>query len=431
MPTANFYLKKAEPGTTKHLIYLQFKFNSQKVVFTFNQLVEANDWNKDKQRIKPNKRVMTSDGHLVNDLLDNLAKNCERAYNQEVAKGIPRKEVITGSLKAFMNQNAEDPSKETLLSLVDRFINNEITHKGRAKSSNTLKTYKSFKGHLEAFEKDKRVKLDFEDITLDFYHKFTNHLKSKELGVNAISKYIQILKVVMGEAVDLGFTQNYSFRHKKFAVVREDTHAVYLTEKEIIKLYKTDLSEDRKLENAKDLFVFGAFVGLRFSDYSQVKPENIIALEGERYIQMKTKKTGEKVLIPCHEIVEEIFSKYKDAPNKLPRVAGNTDDSKNALFNRYIKEACKIADLTEKGRLVTEPEKELWECVGSHTARRSFATNYYLQDFPIYELMKITGHRTEKSFRNYIKVNTLQAAKKLGAHFKKNWNRALYQLHAA
>ena len=84
--------------------------------------------------------------------------------------------------------------------------------------------------------------------------------------------------------------------------------------------------------------------------------------------------------------------KYDGNQNKLPKSLSNQK------FNDYIKEAGKLAGMAEKGRLSTNPELQLWQCISSHTARRSFATNYYLQGFPTIDLMKVTGHKTEKAF---------------------------------
>jgi hypothetical protein len=71
-------------------------------------------------------------------------------------------------------------------------------------------------------------------------------------------------------------------------------------------------------------------------------------------------------------------------------------------------------------------ERELWELVSSHTARRSFATNYYIDGFPTYDLMKIIGHKMEKSFRKYIRGSKLDSAKKMAAHNKKKgWSKIM------
>jgi integrase len=227
----------------------------------------------------------------------------------------------------------------------------------------------------------------------------------------------------MSEAVDLGYTDNIQFKHKKFISAREETDAAYLTEDEILKLYRHDFSGNKKLEQVRDLFVFGCFVGLRYSDYSDIKPEHIVTIDDEYFIKLYTQKTKELVIIPTNPVVIEIFNKYGHNANKLPK------SYSNQKFNEYIKEVCKGAGFTEVGRNADKPQLELYKNVSSHTARRSFATNYYLDGFPVIDLMKITGHRTEKAFLRYIKVSKLKSAIRLSEHNKKkNWG--MYLLKA-
>ncbi len=82
------------------------------------------------------------------------------------------------------------------------------------------------------------------------------------------------------------------------------------------------------------------------------------------------------------------------------------------LQNLGLKQRCNDDDL-------------VFDLLSSHTARRSFATNYYLLGFPTIDLMKITGHRTERSFLKYIKVSKLDTAKRLSEHIKDNWSKKL------
>jgi integrase len=445
MGEVNFYLKEPAKKTGTTPIYLRYLYNGKSLNFSFGQSIQPRDWNANKQRVK-NKKQTTADGkHSLNDLLDSLMRQCEKTYNDEVKNGIPAPETIKAKLSEFINQNESEvngPSTPNFFSLINRFTNNEIKHKGRDKSKSTVKTYKTLAGHLYEFEKIKKEKVDFDTITLDFYYKFVDYLKNRgqyekairairpelkkkrvdKLNNNSISKDIQILKVIMGEAVDLGYTNNMQFKHKKFSVFREETDAVYLTDNEILVLYRYDFSNNKRLEAVRDLFVFGAYVGLRYSDYSTVKPENIVTIDGELFIKMITQKTGELVIIPCNPIVLEIFRKYDSNPNKLPRSISNVK------FNAYIKEACKIAGLTEVGRLSTEPHLQLWETVSSHTCRRAFSTNLYLAGFPTIDLMKITGHKTEKAFLKYIRVDKLSTAKRLSEHIRKNWSSKLLKV---
>lgn len=214
----------------------------------------------------------------------------------------------------------------------------------------------------------------------------------------------------MDEAVDLKYTTNVEYRHKKFSYGTEDTDAVALTSEEIQKLYKHDFSSDQRLERVRDLFIFGCFSGLRYGDFSQVKPEHIVKRNGSTFIRMKTRKTDEEVIVPCNDTILEIFKKYKSNPNSLPKAISAQK------FNDYLKQVCEAAGLNETGRLLTKPELKLYECVTSHTARRSAITNWYLSGFPAIDLMRISGHRTERSFMTYIKISKQQVAERLAAH---------------
>lgn len=435
MGAVNFYLKKPPRSGVedneqndkekKQLIYLQFKYQGRKLVYSFGQSVEPKNWSFSKQRVKNNKQTTADGDHLLNELLESLKSICEISYKQELKNGIPLPATIKGHLDRFMNQNEKADPSRSLYALIDRFISGQIKSRGREKSPATLNNYQAVKLHLQNFEKAKKYPVSFETISLDFFYKYTDYLSREHdprLSPNTIAKDIRILKVFLAEGIDLGWSTNHQFRNKKFFVEGTETDAVYLSEKEILKLYRHDFSFNSKLEQTRDLFVFGCFVGLRFSDYNNVKPENIIDHDGELFVKLRTAKTGEQVIIPCNPIVLEIFEKYNHNPNKLPKSLSNQK------FNDYIKEVCEKAEMKEIGRLSTNPQKPLFECISSHTARRSFATNLYLAGFPTIDLMKITGHRTEKAFLKYIRITKLDTAKRLSAHIKKNWSEMLLRV---
>jgi integrase len=419
MGAVNFYLKKKEESTGNCLIYLQYKYNGYKLTFSFGQTINPANWNKTKQRVKSNKATTADGQYSLNDLLDNLELECKSAYHKELKNGIPQPETIKKHLVSFINQNEKGEDAPTLFKLIERFKKGEIKHKGKEKASGTLMKYTTICNYLQAFEAKTRYKIDFNTINLDFFYKFVSFLREKGLAQNTIAKQIDHIKTFMNEALDQGLTTNIQHKNKKFTVSWEESESLYLTEPEILHLYKHDLSSSKKLEQVRDLFVFGCFVGLRFSDYSDVKPENIITIDGQKFIDIKARKTGERVIIPCNPIVLQIFDKYKANSNKLPKTISNQK------FNQYVKNACKEANMTEKGRLMENPEKELWECISSHTARRSFATNLYLEGYPTVEIMKITGHRTEAAFLTYLKVSKLDAAKRLSKHMQLRWSEKL------
>lgn len=436
MPAVNYYLKKAAPGE-KSLVYMQVKYNGQKLVYSFGQKVDKGNWSDAKQRLKSNKATTADGQHLLNDLLDALEKEFLIAYNKEIKTGIPAPRTLKKHLDNYLYQNLQENTNDehTLFKLINRFVAGEIKFRGRDKTKGSLNNYNSVLKHLVEFQKKKGYKVDFETITLDFFYQYVTFLKNGvKLSQNTIAKDITLLKVFMSEAIDLGYTNNLQFKHKKFTVSTVDTDAVYLTENEILALYRFDLSETPKLERVRDLFVFGCFTGLRFSDYSNIRPENVVEIDGDLFIKLVTQKTQDLVIIPCTPVILELFKKYESNYNKLPRTISGQK------FNDYIRDACKAAGkaasekagkpvgMNETGRLSTDPGLQLWQCISSHTARRSFATNLYLQGFPTIDLMKITGHKTEKAFLKYIRVSKLDTARRLNEHIKKNWGSKLLRV---
>lgn len=449
MGDVNFYLKAPE-ATGKCLIYLQFKYQGHRFKYSFGETIDPGKklkngdyehWSVKKQRLKSSRHTTKDGKHSLNDLMDNLSEVLLSAYRRERAiSGNPPKIKLKEALDEFFNQNSDNQDRPTLFKLIERFINNEISHKGEKKALNTLNKYKTAKSHLLEFQRLNKYPVDFETINLDFFYRYIDFLRTHRfekvkgsharavpseegLSQNSIAKDIDVLKVFMNEAIDLGYTKNIGHKHKKFTASWVDVDSVYLTEKELLKLYHHDFTGNAKYEEVRDLFLFGSYTGLRFSDYSTVKPENILTIDGEQFLKIVTQKTGELVIIPCNPIVLNIFSKYAANANKLPKAPSLPK------FNLWIKEACQAAGLTDTGRLVDDPGKELWECVSSHTCRRSFATNLYLEGFPTTEIRKITGHTTEKAFNKYIKVSKLDAARKLSLHHKKkDWSALLMRV---
>ncbi|WP_407505202.1 site-specific integrase [Elizabethkingia meningoseptica] len=213
-----------------------------------------------------------------------------------------------------------------------------------------------------------------------------------------------------------GFNTYNGHNHKNFIVLKEDVDNIYLTEEEIERLIALDLSDDKTMERTRDLFVFGCYTGLRFSDFSQVKPEHIVG----DVLRIKTIKTGEWVNIPILPAVRVIMDRYKDNPNNLPKSLCNQ------TMNRYLKKLGekagfndKILKIRNKGKDRVEEVMYKYEMMCTHTARRSFATNMFKLGVPSRVVMNITGHRTEKAFNSYIKITQDENAELLKKYYGK------------
>jgi integrase len=58
-------------------------------------------------------------------------------------------------------------------------------------------------------------------------------------------------------------------------IPEEESDAIYLSHQEIIAIYQTDLSDHPYLVEYRDVFVLACLTGLRFSDFSTLKPEDL------------------------------------------------------------------------------------------------------------------------------------------------------------
>ena len=119
-------------------------------------------------------------------------------------------------------------------------------------------------------------------------------------------------------------------------------------------------------------------------------------------------KTLSTVVVPLRSDAKYILmEKYN---MKMPQVS-------NPNLNYYIKEVTRLAGIDEfvkithkRGNKMVEETRPKYAWITSHTCRRSFCTNEFLQGRPIQLIMAISGHKTEKAFRRYIKADQVQKA---------------------
>jgi len=124
-------------------------------------------------------------------------------------------------------------------------------------------------------------------------------------------------------------------------------------------------------------------------------------------------KTSARVIIPLTARMELILKKYE---GRLPYIHEN-------YVNEYIKTvafACGIKDtitwIAQDRGMKHEVSAPKWSLVTCHTGRRSAATNMYLAGIKTLDIMKITGHKTERNFLKYIKVSEAETAQSLAKH---------------
>ncbi|GHB45697.1 site-specific integrase [Mongoliitalea lutea] len=441
MAKFNYYLKeKSKDGDTPILLFISYHGNRFK--YSTSKSIHPKYWNEDTQLSRQVKEFPQA--KTLNDRLKFIRSEAERILSElENELGHPPapdllKSKLDEVLKDIPVQSPDDENRlPSFMELFERFIRESedgtrLTSSGKRFDKRSIQKYQTTKKLLMDFSKT--YHLDFETINQNFYTKFVAYLnkeKSKTVNgekvvikpsftLNTVGKYIQVLKTFLLYATENGYNTNMFFQSKQFKSHKVAGFSIYLNENEVQKIFELDLSKEPHLERVRDLFVVGCWTGLRFSDFTTIRPENI----KDRFFEIKTFKTGEKVVIPIHPMVKAIMAKYEGKhSNSLPPAISNQK------MNSYLKEIAQRVDILRtqveveriKGGLKTSTKMQKYELVTTHTARRSFATNVYKSGFPAISLMKITGHRTEKSFLLYIKVTPEENAKQLLDHWNKSF----------
>lgn len=407
MANAKFILK--EPKSKEEtLIYMLFRYQYKRFKYSTGEKILPKFWNVEKQRAKETKQFR--EYPEFNARLNNFETAINTAFRKLLNNGIqPNNTILKEAFEAELSGNILQGKKLTLLQFIENYIEESKAHK----KEGTVKVYTTAYRYLKKYGSYLNREIDFHSIDLEFYNQYVSFLSLEHnLAANTVGKHIKTLKTFMNEATDRGYNTNLEFKKRKFKTVREESDSIYLTLEELEKFENLDLSASPRLEKVRDLFLIGCYTGLRFSDFTQIKPENIIT--DKSIIQVRTQKTGERVSIPLHKTVKKILAKYD---NMLPKAYTNQ------VMNRYLKDVASLAGLketvettiTRAGKVEKTPSKK-FDLVSTHTARRSFATNLYLADVPSISIMKITGHRSERSFLQYIRVTQEQNADKLVNH---------------
>jgi len=435
MAKIKFYIRSKTEGQPA-TVYLRFSDTRKTDIWTpTTEKIFPEYWSNKtqsfKQRIVFNNIFTEKDKTKIEARFNNLKESVSKEILELKGKPITKDWLILAINKFY---NKKSAGAETLNQFIKRFIE-EITsgqrlNKGKRYQFSTIKNYTGFETQFHEYqgiytderlqelkekkENPRKLKIvNFEDITIDFYKKFLYYFNGKDYSPNTIGRHIKHLKVIMRQAKTEGLHNNMEFQNESFEAMSEKVDNIYLNETELKKLFDLDLSENKLLEVTRDVFLCGCYTAQRFSDYSRVNKSNIRTIEGIKVIDLIQQKTGERVVIPIRHELDIILKRYDYT---LPK----TFEQK---INERIKDIGKMADITEiiqkeenRGGLRVKKSAMKCDLIKTHTARRSGCTNMYLAKIQAIDIMKISGHKTEREFLKYIKTGKEDTAIKLGSH---------------
>jgi site-specific recombinase XerD len=423
MAKFNFYLRDPKANSETPIILFIF-YNGTRVKVSTGKSIHPKYWNAVDQSIRsskefPGAKLFNASLHQMQETIESILLKLD--YD---LKRPPEKSELVEAINELLN-----PKKEVLEKLgkpeffqaFEQFIEESLNGKrlddlGKRFNYRTIQKYRTCLTLLREFYRNNPF--TFDTIDLELYKRLLTYLNSKNYRPNTVGKYIQTLKVFLSYATEKGFNTNEFYKSKKFKAPKEEGFSIYLSEEELTSIHELDLTAYPHLDRVRDLFLVGCWTGLRFSDFTTIKHQNI---EGD-FLRITPLKTNDKVVVPILPVFRQILNKYEGKFNTPlpPKIS-------NQKMNAYLKEIAKMSPLLQQdiqkdyviGGIKKKIELQKWKMVTTHTARRSFATNMYKSGYPSISLMKITGHRTEKAFLLYIKVTPEDSAQRLMEHWKK------------
>lgn len=266
----------------------------------------------------------------------------------------------------------------------------------------TIKNYKATYRRLnEYYQHAKKPDLALTRIDLNFYNDFTSFLMDHgNCGLPGIGKHIKIIKRLMVMSMEEKLHSNTVFREKAFNRPRpKTTGKIYLTKDEIERLEQLDLNHQSYLERERDRFLLSYWFIMRFSDVNKIGRELLFDLNGQRFLRYQSVKTKVETTIPVKDKALALMEKHDF----------NFSYSSNVQANKELKTIAAMANINapvfQEGRRA--PKSSF---VTTHTARRSAATNLYLDGVSLKMIADLGGWKDLQSLRTYLRASGLDTA---------------------
>lgn len=424
----NPYLVDKSKETTS--IQFIIRKNGERYRYTPGISIQTEHWIDSQRWCREGKKY--PDGFLKNELIKKYINIIDSVFIEF------DKELITPTQQLFkkavdtkiaqINESAGGIVRDE--SLLTNYILNYI--QTCDKTTGTYRNYQSLLNHLVAYEQVIGYNLRFSNINMDFYNGFRTYMLTKtyilkdeerHYSKNYIGGLFKMITKFMNESVG-ELHNNTAYINKRFKKEKEETDSVYLTKEEVQKIFDLNITTEtvqtffknvrpsgiarkiKALNDARLIFLVGCYTGLRISDYSRIEDFNI----DKELIKIRTQKTNKIVSIPIHKNFRILLNETNVMSIKMS----------DQRLNDHVKEIGLIAGITDEikiskteGGVINTYTYKKNECISTHTARRSFATNLYLSGADIFVIKDLLGHSKIETTIKYLKVSVEENARRV------------------
>ena len=319
----------------------------------------------------------------INHALDNITAQIIKHY-QRISD---REAYVTAEMvrNAYQGIGSE---YETLLGAFDK---DNATFQKRVGTDRVKGTYMArvrARNHVAAFIKAnyKRSDLSMLELTPDFIKEFAVFLSTdRGLQNGSIWTNCMWLKGVVMRAHFNGLIPRNPFA--QFHISPNIKEREYLTEEEL-KTLMTHEFADAKLSYIRDIFVFASFTALSFVDVKGLTTDDIVEVNGEKWILSKRHKTKVPFQVKLLDIPLQIIKRYEEF---------QTDKSVFPNLNYWS--ICKPLKKMIKECGITKD-------ISFHCARHGFATLALSKGMPIESVSRVLGHTNIVTTQLYAKITT-------------------------
>jgi len=258
----------------------------------------------------------------------------------------------------------------------------------------TSQSYTKAISSLRSFIRENVLPIsEIDDVLI---YEYNRHLTSRGVIRNSISFYNRTLRAIYNKAVKrFKLPDRRPFDDVYTGVDRTRSRAV--GETSIARLINLDVSHDKSLEQARDLFVLSYLMrGISFVDMAYLRKSNIHG----GYISYTRKKTGVRMEVKLEPQIRLILRKYmrSDSDFLFPILQGIKTKNEELLYRRYQ------SRLSIYNRKLKELSGLLREKIPltSYVSRHSWATAARNNDISMSVISEGLGHSSERMTRIYL-----------------------------